>query len=381
MSTRETDPSRNEAVKTSGFGRRSFTWRLVSWVLGSVGLLYLGTLLYAHFLSRDMIVRSAEKEAVNVTRAAINDVQEVLRSVEESAELLSHVLGKLALTERELEQIVRGFVFGNDKIYGSAAAYLPGAFRDSMERFSPYYHRGGEAIVFADLADDSYRYWESDSFTAAVESGEPSWSEPYLDEGGGNVRMVTYSVPFFREAGDTPELIGVVTADVALDWLHDLVKSIRVGENGYGIILSRQGHIISHPDEELMRASKTVMEMDDGETAPEAREIVEHMMRGESGFRPFRDRVLGKMTRLTYAPVGHGGWSLAVVYPEDELFAEVDSVLRRQAALLVMGLLVLVAVVVSLSRRLTRPIKALAGSAGQDRHRRSRPRPSDCEVE
>ena len=45
--------------------------------------------------------------------------------------------------------------------------------------------------------------------------------------------------------------------------------------------------------------------------------------------------------------------------------ADVNFVTRRQAILLIVGLLLLVAVVIGLSRRMTKPIKALAGSAGR----------------
>ena len=54
-----------------------------------------------------------------------------------------------------------------------------------------------------------------------------------------------------------------------------------------------------------------------------------------------------------------------MIYPEDELMADVNFVIRRQSILLVTGLLLLVAVVIGLSRRMTKPIKALAGSAGR----------------
>ena len=71
----------------------------------------------------------------------------------------------------------------------------------------------------------------------------------------------------------------------------------------------------------------------------------------------------GKPSRLTYAPVDHAGWSLALIYPEEELLAEVRSTLLQQLALLVAGLVVLTAVVWLLARRLTQPIEALAAGA------------------
>jgi sigma-B regulation protein RsbU (phosphoserine phosphatase) len=85
------------------------------------------------------------------------------------------------------------------------------------------------------------------------------------------------------------------------------------------------------------------------------------MLAGESGFEAvtLRDRRF----RLTFRPVGHAGWSLAVLYPEDELFEEVARLRLVQAGLALGGLVLLALVVVVLSRRLTGPLAALAASA------------------
>ena len=103
--------------------------------------------------------------------------------------------------------------------------------------------------------------------------------------------MVTYSMPFYRNTAEGRELRGVATADVSLDWLHEQVRGITVGESGYGVILSRAGRIISHPDENLMRQVATDLDVPD--RPPEIDRIVASMMRGESGFEPLNDRYSG----------------------------------------------------------------------------------------
>jgi sigma-B regulation protein RsbU (phosphoserine phosphatase) len=351
----------NDQEKVTENRSISLTWKLVAWILGTCGLIYLGTLLYAHALSEEMIIAGAEREADNARDAWIAEVEKVLRSIEESTQLLGEVLGDLEPSEDELDRVLRAFVAGNPRIYGSTAAFEPFGFRPSLERFSPYCHREGEDIVYADLADDSYSYWEWEWYTQAAKSGEPGWSEPYIDEGGGQIQMVTYSVPFFRETHGERKLRGVVTADLSLKWLTDLVRSIRIGRTGYGVILSGKGEVIAHSNERIRQRRRA----SGADVEPEVEEIVRHMLEGESAFRTFDDRALGKTTRLTYAPLEMAGWSLVIVYPEDELMEEVNDLFARQIVLLLLGLVVLVAVVVLLSRRLTQPIKALASSAGR----------------
>jgi len=351
-------------MSDDGFGLKSITWRLTVWILTTVGLVYLGTLVYSNLLSRDMMLETAEKEAYGVTMAEIGEIQRVLRSVEEGTKFLAAVIELLEPDEEELGRALRAFANGDDRIYGSAAAFEPYAFDPGRERFSPYYYEApGGGLEYRDLSSDSYRYWEQAWYAPVAESGEARWTEPYIDEGGGEAWMVTYSAPFYRATDNGRELRGIATADVSLDWLHEQVKGITVGESGYGVILSKEGRVISHPDESILR--RVASDLDDLDRPPEVAEIVASMTRGESGFQPFIDGYLRRRTRLTYAPVGHAGWSLAIVYPEDELLAEVRRLLLTQLGLLVAGLAILVVVVVILSRRLTRPIKALAAGASQ----------------
>ncbi|TDI45362.1 MAG: HAMP domain-containing protein [Acidobacteria bacterium] len=345
----------------SDFGLKSLTWRMVFWILGTVGIVYIATTFYSNLLSRRMMLETAQREAESVTRAEIGEIQKVLRSVEENTQFLAAVIELLDPTEEELRATLQAFVQGDERIYGSAAAFVP-----SPEPFSLYYYVAPDGQVrTADLAADDYRYWEKDWYAVPAASGQAQWSEPYVDEGGGEAWMVTFSVPFFNAVNAERKLLGVATADVSLQWLNDQVRDITVGETGYGIILSKEGAIISHPDASLMERTESALDMEIPDRPPEVEEIVTSMMRGESGFLPFTDRYLGKRTRLTYAPIGHAGWSLAIVYPEDELLADVRAIFLTQLTLLIFGLVLLVGVVVTLSRRLTQPIKELAAGAGQ----------------
>jgi HAMP domain-containing protein len=92
-------------------------------------------------------------------------------------------------------------------------------------------------------------------------------------------------------------------------------------------------------------------------------EVVRRLLRGGSGFEAIN--LDGRSYSMSFARVGIAGWSVAVLYPEDELFGEVRSLRIVQASLVGTGLAALCGVIVLLSRRLTRPLTALSASAGQ----------------
>jgi sigma-B regulation protein RsbU (phosphoserine phosphatase) len=103
------------------------------------------------------------------------------------------------------------------------------------------------------------------------------------------------------------------------------------------------------------------------ELSPDLRALVDPIIRraqtGESGFAAVP--VEGRVFRLTFRPIAHPGWFIATAYAEDELLAVVTRLQRTQVTLAASGLAILAVAVVILSRRITRPLTALAASAGQ----------------
>jgi sigma-B regulation protein RsbU (phosphoserine phosphatase) len=330
------------------------------WTLVSCGGVYVATVVVSNALARRMAIAAAEREAVNETEADAGRVEDVLHSVEERTLLLGEAVSATSPEPQGVDRLLRRFVQGNRRIFGAALAWAPGAWRPGGEHHAVYYHRASDTsdtLVSADLASDRYRYWERQWYQTPIATGRPSWTEPYRDEGGGGVAMVTYSVPFLGPDGTAR---GVVTADLHLQWLDWLVRSIHLGRSGFGLILSRSGQVIAHSGRRGTDATPVPGRVEPAERA-RLEPVVTRMLAGEKGFLPVE--VGGRAYRLTYRPLTRAGWSVAALYPEDELLEEVGWLRSVQAALALGGLALLALVVVALSRRFTRPLVALAASA------------------
>jgi len=83
-------------------------------------------------------------------------------------------------------------------------------------------------------------------------------TEPYYDEGGSEITMVSLTVPVFDTASN---FVGVAGADLSLDRVRQMVRAARfsravesgrAGTNEFAYLVSRTGKIIAHPNEELM---------------------------------------------------------------------------------------------------------------------------------
>jgi len=339
---------------------RSVSSRLLFWVAGTTGVVFALAIIYSFFVSRSFVLRDASRIAVRTAESGAREVEEVLRSADEGTRLLATTLEHTTVSDEGLEQVIRSFVEGNPQLYGSAAAVAP-----ERRRYAPYVFRHGAETKSLDLASGSYSYWEKDWYVAAASSGKSQWSEPYFDEGGANVLMVTYSVPVFRTEDGERRLLGVVTADLAIGWLQEFVESRDPEGAAYAMVLSRKGHVLAHPDRRFVLSDKTASELVNPQAGPEIREILAMMLRGEEGFIRYRDLYLGKDARAAFRPVGGAGWSYAAIYPEDQILEEVYGLRRAQLLILAAGLVCLIGLVATLASRLTRPLAELSSSAGE----------------
>ena len=118
----------------------------------------------------------------------------------------------------------------------------------------------------------TYQYHQKDWYTLPKNSNRPTWSEPYYDEGAGNIFMATYSLPFYKTIDGKRTFQGIVTADISLDWLVKIISSVSTLKSGYSFLISKNGNIVSHPDESLI-LKETIFSIADAREDPHLREI------------------------------------------------------------------------------------------------------------
>jgi len=205
-----------------------------------------------------------------------------------------------------------------------------------------------------------------DWYQIPKELERPMWSEPYYDEGAGNAIMSTYSVPIYKHLNGQKKFIGILTADISLDWLQEYMNSIKIYKTGYGFMISSNGTMVTHPDKELIM-NETIFSIADSQESPMLREIGKNMIHGEVSFAQFEYRNVhtGKLSWLAYAPVKLNNWSVGIVFPVDEFMADINNLLKNLLVFCIIGLLILLSVIIFISRSITRPLRILTNAAGE----------------
>jgi sigma-B regulation protein RsbU (phosphoserine phosphatase) len=206
--------------------RRGIAFKLSLMILTGTAVIFTAAFGYNYIYSRNRILRDVEINVENLTLAAVSRIETVLHGVQKDPSQLAYALSRENGDQQKLLTRIDALLDNNPEIFGSAVAFEPYAFDPKSRAFAPYTFREGKSLKHLSLGDKDYPYFFQDWYQIPKELERAVWSEPYFDEGAGNIIMSTYSIPFSRKSGNTRRFTGVVTADISLDWLMDIVSRI-----------------------------------------------------------------------------------------------------------------------------------------------------------
>src|SRR5271157_415373 len=341
--------------------RKSITVKIALLVLGSTCLVLALVLGINYTRSRELIRQEAENSARNLTSSLAREIEQDFLLVAQAVDDLSAFLEASAWDEQALINHIERTVTRNGRIFGSTVAFLPYAFEPHLERFAPYFFRAEGGIKFEQLGTDSYDYFSKDWFRVPVKLGKAIWTDPYFDEGGGNVAMITYACPMFdkREEASTGRLRAVVTADISLRSLNDLANAKQVYETGFLSVISDKGTFVTSRNPKLiMRTS--VFDVADESKHPRAKEYARTMLTEESGFYDIGAGLTGTDSYMAFTRINPHGWTLAAFLPKKELFAEVEALFQTTILLAGIGIVLLVIASVLVARSISSPLRRMA---------------------
>ena len=286
---------------------------------------------------REEATKRAESQLETTKLKIVNIIDQAEAAVRNSVWLAQWALE----IPDSLQAVSRRIVENNPVIVGSTVALVPG-YDSKRPLFSPYCFKapGESNITITSLATNQYDYPSQEWFTKPLELRTGYWSEPYIDIGGGDILMTTYSMPLRDGKG---RIAAVLTADISLDWLTDLVGNVQVYPNAFSMMISRSGQIMVCPAESLVMkktVQQVISEMDD--TAAFAG-VNRSMLDGKRGNAVVRYNK--NTTHIFYAPVEKTGWSMSIVIPDSEIYGNMRRMGILVKLLQLLGLLMLILII------------------------------------
>lgn len=335
----------------------SFSTRLVL-VIGFPAILFLFAIL-GWLANKDF--REAEdqtrRQAMNLARLQAAELDRRLSDAARIPEMHASALeGGTLKTVNEVQNYLTNAVARNrEVIYGSCLAFELDAF-PGEHHFCPYAYWKDGQVIYSDLTPPSYNHFDWDWYKLPKVSGRAQWTEPFYDEGGGNTIMTTRTVPLYKPAADgtTRVFWGVATIDIALSELVRGLEEIKVAESGYVLLISPEGRFLAHPDKSQLLKFK----IQDAQP-----ELARQMMSQREGFVRLPDPMRQQDAWIAFTTVTHAGFTLALVYPAEEVIKNAKRALVEMAMVTVVSLVLLWTTLIIIARSVTRPIRRLAAVA------------------
>ena len=331
---------------------KSISGRLMVRVLIVSAIIF--TLTFAIFLR--MAANKMREEATGRAHSelsnTIHQIDAVLHAVEIAIENTAWIVPHRLASPDFMYNITERLLQNNEFIYGCAVAFEPDFFSSEGHYFSPYSYRNenGE-IKSKQLGGDTYDYHYMDWYQIPKLLNKPYWSEPYYDDGGGEKMMTTYSKPLYDSEG---KLYAIITADLSLEWLTDLVGGIKAFENSYNLMVSRNASYIVHPDHNLL-LNETIFSSTYGDDDESLKKLQDDMMNCRAG-EVLRNKG-GEKFFVFYSPVETTQWVVAIVCPRSELYMDVKMLRNILIVLGVIALLLMIAMNYNGIRKVVAPVE------------------------
>lgn len=259
-----------------------------------------------------------------------------------------------------LRQIIATVVKNNPLIVGSGIAFVPDYYKDKGKYFMPYtsFRNGKDGeIGYQVLGSQNYDYPCMDWYLIPKLLKQDYWSEPYYDEGGGNIIMSTYSKPLYDKRGN---VYAIFTANISLSLFTDAISQLKPYESSYTYLLSRNGGFLTHADRTKIMNETIFSEAYEIENL-EQEQMGNEMLAGHTGTVRYNNK--GTDSYAFYTNIPNTGWSVCTVCPSDIILQELDSTSRRLIYTFLVGIFALFLIVYSIIRKLTRPLEKFSESA------------------
>ena len=340
---------------------QSFSARLSLYIIIATSVLCTAGLFGAEIFTVSELKKSVSKDAGEILKIQIKDVEKVLADVESATESMVWVVKDNLDDADFMFHICEKTVEYNPYIMGVAVAFEPYYYPSKGKWFGPYASYDSEGnLVSYQCGTENYDYFNEDWYRLPETRNSSVWLDPYYDEDnvehGLDQYLTTYSVPLTDDDG---KFFGVLQSDISLKDITDKLSSLEGYEHSYSMLLGRSGSFISHPDSTALNLA-TIFEYANEIRNKGMEELGVKMISGDTGAAIVYDHN-GK-NYVAYGSLSNG-WSMAIVCPYADVYGTIVRTNVNLTILMLIELLLLFIIIKKIVSRTTKPITEFVYSA------------------
>ncbi len=343
---------------------RTLTQRLCLYVGGTASLVLSLTVFINYSMRRADLIAEANVDALDEVRSTARDLDAFISRVG----VLSRVIAaRQEALGPEPDPAAIPFLAGLLASVGADEAYGVYIAFEAKKAGDPKAMPWVDRLSFPGPVRLTYDFHEPkwEWYRGPRNSGALYITEPYFDEGGSNITIVSVTRPVFSPPG---RFVGVAGIDISLDQIRSAVSNIHLRGDGltqyasdtnaaseHSFLADRSGRIVSHTDTRLMTrqgyAGELIANLEDGKLAAGSVEgSAELVMNGQK-------------RRLYWASVPSTRWKVALNVPESVIVASALSLAIRTGEVFLVAMSLLLGIIFIAARRISRPVEALTVSA------------------
>lgn len=328
--------------------------------------------------SSELIEKEALGKALSISQGYANsihtDVEKAFIRARALRDNLVNMKNRGLTSNRDmLIDMIRDNVLTEKKFYfGSGTFWEPNAWdgKDSENkkrygetdngRVGYWYRKSGDTYIMdpttaaqeVDMEKDGVGDW----YVIPKKTKAEMMIEPYNYETADGQKLVLTSptVPVLLD----DKFLGIVSVDITLNTVIDLVNSIKPYDVGYAILLDSTGNVISHPDKNVVMKplqNKQILEQVNKSVA----ENKSHEFQLQENGQDFH-------YITTPIPLGVSGksWSLVVVVPMEKVLEGSRSLAKIQVTLSVIAIIIISLIIFAMAQSIAKPLTVAADDIG-----------------
>lgn len=350
-----------------GYINKHLSTKLSLWVLLSVVILFVTALTVMYRFSQKTIEHESLEKAQETLNGTVLRIDNMLNRVETDARnmlwTVEHHLNDPDAMETFTQEIVRS----NGNIVGCAIAFETNIYPQKGEFFMTYTHRTSEKsdslvtthnpTAIEPFYNCPLPYVTHNWYNIPKQQDAACWIMPHAPNDEVVAKVLACAMPIHDRQGRT---IGVMRADISVNWLSSTVLDAKPYPNSYATMLGVMGFFIIHPDLANIQ-NRTVKDVIKDYGDERAIELAESMLKGEDGCRAVT--LHEKEYYVLYKALNNKHWNACIVCPESDIFSANRRLFFYMTGITIVGIMLILGFsIIFVSKRL-KPLNMLAESA------------------
>lgn len=331
--------------------QKGISFRLNSHIT-SIAIVIILTVVYMNYhFSNKILIGKIEEGAINQSNFIISSVLRVTVGAEE----ITRNVSNQALyyhQHNDLDLFLNQVLASNPSLESIHVEVFDRP--NKLRKYSA--NLNGQLICNPDsLAAEKYLY-DLKNISTAANSG--AWSEPFFCKYDSTHLLASYRVPIL--SNDGKKVAGVVSCEVSLKKLSQMLSKIKIKESGYSFIIDQAGNFITHPNNEWI-LKRNLFEKPSRLFEGDVEKITKKIQGGGSGANHGISEFLNfQKSWFYYSPLGKSGWNIIIVVPEKELFREIDVIFQKILMVSGIGILLLFFLNMIIFRKMLDPLAQIS---------------------